>query len=70
MFSLVLWVIPFFVGPMVATLAVAVPQVFIQGYVVTNSKLNFIFTLGVMVHNCNLNKKKYISTDKNTVGAA
>ncbi len=52
--DLVLWVVSNFVGAMVATQVVAVPQVLLQGDGVTHLELNLVFTLGLMLLDCSL----------------
>jgi hypothetical protein len=52
--GLILQVVPNFIGAVVATPAVAVPQVLLQGDGVTHLEFNLVFTLGLMLLDCSL----------------
>jgi hypothetical protein len=52
--GLVLRVVPNFIVAVVATQAVAVPQVLLQGDGVTNLEFNLVITLGLMLLDCSL----------------
>ena len=52
--DLVLWVVSNFIGAVVATQVVAVPQVLLQGDGVTNLEFKLVCTLGLMLLDCSL----------------